>query len=207
MAAPEKSWTSNCQLQTCLVWATHYMKLTTFLSVTKCSFCPLCWEMGSVARPRALCTGTAWESCFSGMDSTSSRSVDKVKNICYHLTKRRARAKTELSETCVCYRTVFLGVRWAPAFFNINPKRTRTKEDLEKKYFFLHLLLGNTDPLMLGRYRLSFVVPQAVSSLSTRTVLLKRGQVHSSHNHQLSAKKKTNFYHSQENGVRDSRGC
>lgn len=136
--------------------------------------------MGSVARPRALCTGTAWESCFSGMDSTSSRSVDKGKNICYNLTKRRARAKTELSETSVCNRTVFLGVCWAPEFFNITPERARTKEDLEKK-IFLQLLLGNTDPLMLGSYRLSFVAPQAVSSLSTRTVLLKRGQVHSSH--------------------------
>lgn len=90
MAAPEKSRTSNCQLQTCLVWATHYMKLTTFLSITKCSFWLLCWEMWSVASPRPLCTGTTGESCFSGMDSTSSCSVDKVKSICYNIIKRRA---------------------------------------------------------------------------------------------------------------------
>lgn len=29
------------------------------------------------------------------------------------------------------------------------------------------MLLGNTDPLVLGRYTLSFVVPRAVSSLSS----------------------------------------
>lgn len=165
--------------------------------------------MWSVARPRALCTGIAWESCFSGMDSTSSHSVAKVKNICYNLTKRRARAKTELSETSVCNSTVFLGVCWASAFFNITPKRTRTKEDSGKKKIFLQLLLGNTNPLMLGSYRLSFVVPQAVSSLSQQGQWSwKEGRfIHHTNNHQLSAKKKTNFYQSQGNGVRDSRGC
>lgn len=45
--------------------------------------------------------------------------------------------------------------------------------------FFPSLLPGNTDALVLGSYRLSFVGPRADSPCSP-IVLLKRGQVHSS---------------------------
>lgn len=85
--------------------------------------------------PRLLCTGTAWESCFSRMDSTSSRSVDRVKSIRYSLTERTGRVKTASSQTPVCNTTNIFGVNWASAAFNFTPKRTRTKEDLGKNFF------------------------------------------------------------------------
>lgn len=60
--------------------------------------------------PGLLRTGTASESCFSRMDSTSSRSVDEVKSIHFNLTERRGKAKTELSQTPVCNTREILGV-------------------------------------------------------------------------------------------------